>query len=422
MAEEVVRSGNFCGMDWKVTDRGELLLGGDSPQVLDTRGLSLRPVGSNKLPYPWITSDYEEGIVTSYDSSGYESYSDGYATYFMVNSDIKSVRAVGDVKVLGPLSYMFFTWSSSTLGLRPLPDWYGENHDSNLEKVDLSRFDMSDCTDTSNMFFNCKNLKHVDLSFDLSSVECAKGMFAKCSELRYVSDLKMDNLKAARDMFKWVSLNRMQLGGIEDLSKCDMLGMFDMSHIEELKFPDAKTGFDLDKFIEITTKWCHKYTSKIVVGSMDEKDIIDIMEHAGAPNLTITANKKSYNKETYNKPVKFENLMNRNVSEVRTGKDGFEYRSVKMYDSGKPTFMIVPPNYVTERKVDGVVVKDIEIPQNVEELPFLEVGAKKFVPKAVSEIKEIYDVSVREAKQYANSNKTEENENSSDLDAGIELG
>ena len=127
-----IGAGNYDGVDWVLTDDGELIIGktGETQTFADRAN---RSTGS----WPW----------NNYKTS------------------IKSVRFAGNVIGQGSLNSMFNTYE-------------------NLESFNASGFDTSNVTNMGSMFYRCRGLTSLDLSgFNTSSVTNMYAMFSGCGNL-----------------------------------------------------------------------------------------------------------------------------------------------------------------------------------------------------------------------------------------------
>ena len=124
---------------------------------------------------------------------------------------------------------------------------------SNLKQLDVSNFNTSNTTAMNHMFYNCSNLKQLDLNnFNTEKVTTMEGMFANCSELEKI-DISNWNTSNVEDM-SWMfagedyghPANTMILKkiiGIEDLDVSNVKSMDRMfRHCHEL------TSLDLHKW------------------------------------------------------------------------------------------------------------------------------------------------------------------------------
>ena len=98
---------------------------------------------------------------------------------------------------------------------------------TNLEKLDLSKFNTSNVTNISNMFFGCTNLKKITFgdNFITSNVEKMDGMFLCCKSLENLDLSKFDTSKVEgmHNMFLYC----------EKLTKLD-LSKFDTSKVKNM--------------------------------------------------------------------------------------------------------------------------------------------------------------------------------------------
>ena len=101
---------------------------------------------------------------------------------------------------------------------------------SNLEELDLSRFDTSNVTNMGYMFRGCNSLTNLDLSsFDTSNVTLMYGMFINCSSLTNLdlSSFDTSNVTEMEDLFEgcW-SLTNLNLSSFNTSNVTNMYAMF----------------------------------------------------------------------------------------------------------------------------------------------------------------------------------------------------
>ena len=119
---------------------------------------------------------------------------------------------------------------------------------SNLESVDLSKFDTSQVTDMSYMFYGCSSLESLNLStLDTSQLENMSYMFTDCSSLESLN-LSELNTEKVTDMSHLVqrcsSLTDINLNGLNTAQVTNMAFMF--SNCTSLKSLDLR-GLDTSR-------------------------------------------------------------------------------------------------------------------------------------------------------------------------------
>ena len=196
-----IDSGTYDGVDWRITDDGELIIGNGGEQTFLYR--SYRGLGS----YPW-GNDFD--------------------------SLVESVRFDGVVNGNGVMGGMFYN----------LP---------NMASLDLSGFDTSRVTKLDSMFLGCSSLTSLDLSgFDTSNVMSMNSMFSGCSSLVSIdlSSFDTSNVIDMSQMFSWCNkLISLDLGGFDTSNVTDMRYMF--NRCESLASLDI-SGFDTSNVTDMS--------------------------------------------------------------------------------------------------------------------------------------------------------------------------
>ncbi len=164
-AEEnaVKESGTFDGVDWRITEEGQLLLGAEGETQTFT-------YSDDRRNYPW--------------ANGYKG--------------IQSIGFAGDVAGNGNMAGMFafaYYFDGTSSG-------FGGGYAVALQTIDLTGFDTSRVTSMRDMFSGCIALQKLDLSgFDTSQVTDMSGMFRECCKLQLQSlDLSSFNTSNVTDM------------------------------------------------------------------------------------------------------------------------------------------------------------------------------------------------------------------------------
>lgn len=118
-------------------------------------------------------------------------------------------------------------------------------YSANIEKVDLSEWDTSNCTDMSYMFYYASNLQDVNLSsFNTSKVTNMSYMFSNCKTLKNIDISNFDTSKVTtmKEMFTDCEyLNTLNISGLTNNVLTDIEEMF--SYCRSLKNFDG-TNFN----------------------------------------------------------------------------------------------------------------------------------------------------------------------------------
>ncbi len=129
-------------------------------------------------------------------------------------------------------------------------------HCENLTSVDVSCFDTKNVTDMSQMFKGCGKLSNVDVSkFDTANVTNMEGMFANCNSLASldVSGFHTEKVTSMWEMFKGCSsltnldLDNFDTGNVTDIhgmfGDCNSLKTLDLSNFDAGKVTNIKDIF-----------------------------------------------------------------------------------------------------------------------------------------------------------------------------------
>lgn len=129
-------------------------------------------------------------------------------------------------------------------------------HCENLTSVDVSCFDTKNVTDMSQMFKGCGKLSNVDVSkFDTANVTNMEGMFANCDSLESldVSGFHTEKVTSMWEMFKGCSsltsldLDNFDTGNVTDIhgmfGDCNSLKTLDLSNFDAGKVTNIKDIF-----------------------------------------------------------------------------------------------------------------------------------------------------------------------------------
>lgn len=135
---------------------------------------------------------------------------------------------------------------------------------TNLEFNDIDKWDTSQCTNMSRLFWNCK-FKTIDLShFDTSKVTIFSGMFYKCSNLLYLDCSSFDTSKGdwLDSMFEyctslvWIDVSSFKMTSATHLSsmfaECPNLTKILAKENTDWKKEVASTNWSTDMFTNDT--------------------------------------------------------------------------------------------------------------------------------------------------------------------------
>ena len=225
--------------------------------------------------------------------TGYSLVQAGDAPWYRYRESIKNIRFTGmaDVPQGGRLSYMFcgcgnvagidltglvtggaeavngmFHSCSSLRDIRFGDTFYtGRARNMSrmffgcraLEKLDISFFDTSAAADMSSMFEGCENLKELDLSsFDTGSLISMSRMFGSCSSLRKleISGFRTSSVTGMSGLFAGCeALEELDLSGLDTSNVINMISMF--SSCSSLRSLDL-AGFSTGRVTDMSWMFC----------------------------------------------------------------------------------------------------------------------------------------------------------------------
>ena len=116
---------------------------------------------------------------------------------------------------------------------------------SSLTSLDLSNFDTSNVTDMSGMFCKCSGLTNLDLSnFDTSNVTDMSNMFYGCYGLTSLdlSNFNTSNVTNMSNMFRGVGLTNLDLSNFNTSNVTDMSNMFRGADLTNLDLSNFNTS------------------------------------------------------------------------------------------------------------------------------------------------------------------------------------
>ena len=152
---------------------------------------------------------------------------------------------------------------------------------SELLQIDFGgHVDTSSVTNMSFMFFNCKNLKQIDLSgFDTSKVTDMSAMFAGCESLKTldVSALDTSRVKNMNHMFRSCEyLKKLDLSGFDTRRVTSMSAMFwGCDGLKELDL----SGLDTSKVTDMSSMFAFCEALKTLdLSALDTSDAKDMCE------------------------------------------------------------------------------------------------------------------------------------------------
>ena len=225
--------------------------------------------------------------------TGYSLVQAGDAPWYRYRESIKNIRFTGmaDVPQGGRLSYMFcgcgnavgidltglvtgsaeavngmFHSCSSLRDIRFGDTFYtGRARNMSrmffgcrdLEKLDISFFDTSAAADMSSMFEGCENLKELDLSsFDTGSLISMSRMFGSCRSLRKleISGFRTSSVTGMSGLFAGCeALEELDLSGLDTSNVINMISMF--SSCSSLRSLDL-SGFSTGRVTDMSWMFC----------------------------------------------------------------------------------------------------------------------------------------------------------------------
>lgn len=161
-SDVVVHNGNYRGMDWKITETGELILGREGV----TQTYNNKTWSTGFTPSPW--NEYRE--------------------------EVKSISLEGPVRAIGSLNYLFAHLPNlvrvdvsgfDTTGANQF--WYVFGGDRSLEVLDLSDFFKPTVNRCPALVEGCTSLKSLDISgLRLTSNANLNSMFQGCKALERI--------------------------------------------------------------------------------------------------------------------------------------------------------------------------------------------------------------------------------------------
>ena len=337
-----VDSGTYDGVDWRITEDYELIIGKEG----ETQQLAFAAL-RNPDNWPWnaysdkLTSVSFNGNVigngslscmfsgcsslTSLDLSGldtskvtqmgamfYECKSlesldvSGFDTsnVTMMGSMFCECRSLTSLDVSGfetsnvnNMSFMFYGCNSlsnldvsgfDTSNVTLIIDMF--THCSSLTSLDVSGFNTSKVDSLGQMFYGCRSLTSLDVSgFDTSNVTRMDGVFSGCSSLTSldVSGFDTSNVTVMDSMFRGCSsLKNLDLSGFDMSNVSDMDDICNgCSNLETVTLPNTLKSITADMFAGCTSLEEVRFT-----GSEEEWNAIAGEENSSLNNVTINYN------------------------------------------------------------------------------------------------------------------------------------
>ena len=206
-------------------------------------------------------NSYNGTVFTGFETASYTSRS--AVPWYSNRTNIKSVRFAQTIAPKSTANWFYECENLRNVDLSKLDTSKVTSMDamfyycSSLTSLDVSGFDTSKVTDMSCMFSNCSSLPSLDVSsFDTSNVTHMNAMFRSCSSLTSldVSSFNTSKVTNMDNMFE----------GCSSLTSLDVTG-FDTSNVENMSFmfyncsslPSLDvSGFDTSK---VTDMYCMFY-------------------------------------------------------------------------------------------------------------------------------------------------------------------
>ena len=247
-----IASGTYDGVDWQITDDGELIIGKEGETQEFTNSLNRGP-----SLYPW--SSYRSTIKTA-SIKGTVKGNGSMVSMFSECNALTNVDLSGfDTTNVTDMACMF-------------------NKCSSLTNVDVSGFKTSNVTRMDSMFYNCKALNSLDISnFDTSKVTRMDSMFNGCTALTTLntSRLNTSNVTDMGSMFKnCKSLTSLDVSNFNTANVTSMAGMF--YNCQNLTSLDV-SGFNTSQVIYMHSMFdCCYALSNLNVSRFNTSKVIDM--------------------------------------------------------------------------------------------------------------------------------------------------
>ena len=226
-----IASGNDCGVDWRITSGGDLIIG--------TAG--------------------KTQSFTIYNTAPWKPY----------NKSVKTVRFAGSVTGQGDINSMFTGCES-------------------LYSVDFTGFNTINVTNMDSMFSSCKSLEHLDLSgLDTRNVTYMGYMFSGCSSLCNLNLTGLNTKKVTNmgGMFsECSSLKNLDLSGFDTSNVTEMYWMFSKSGLVNLDL----SGFDTRSVVHMNNMfWNCTSLVSLDLSGFDNRNVTDVTQmFQGCSSLT----------------------------------------------------------------------------------------------------------------------------------------
>ena len=382
--EDLPTSGTFDGVDWRITEDQELIIGAEG----ETQEFTYR---AEPRVFPWskafLTSIRFEGkVIGNGNMNGMFQFEYGFVkasshdyygkieySYALV---LKKIDLTGfDTSKVTSMNEMF----KGCVSLEEL-DLTGFDTSkvtsmnnmfegcASLEKLDLTGLDTSHVASMDQMFIHCGRLKELDLGdFDTSQVTSMESMFEACYELNELdlSNFDTSHVTSMYHMFMFCGFTKIDLSSFNTSNVVDMGGMFFCcSRLKELDL----SGFDTCKveYMGGMFSLCDSLES-LDISSFDTESAtgvyfgidFNMYEYViGCPSLTYIAlgpktrvidqlafdpDTGIYNENTPNEWIRYKSLSGQETSAPR-------YKTLTVYDGKYPGWYKITPRIVTPSK------------------------------------------------------------------------
>ena len=268
--ENVKYSGMWKGLDWKVTDRGKLIVTGNLTEK----------VGEDK---EWNEESNEWIEYASWLEAPWKTYDEETRTAYM---DFTGATSLGGLFYLGEQENSYRAKESciEEIDLHNLDTSQVTDMGmmfsgcGRLTNLNITNFDTSKVRDMGDMFEYCASLPSLDLShFDTSQTWSMNGMFWGCNSLGSL-DISSFDTSGVRDMWAMFSgcsnLISLDVSNLDTSQVTDMLAMFsDCSGLRSLNL----SNFDTSQVTAMLSMFsgCNSLTS-LDLSSFDTRRVVDM--------------------------------------------------------------------------------------------------------------------------------------------------
>ena len=274
--EDIVRSGTYDGVSWRLTKNHELIIGKAGEEQSFT--VKEKRLGT----YPWLKDDwYKPSYIWTVRFEG-TVRGNGSMDYMFVNcTDLRNFDSTNfDTKNITSMKGMFAACKNlretdfshfDTSSVTDMSSMFSGCQYTT--KLDLSSFDTSKVTDMSYMFYTCQLLTNLNLSsFDTSNVTDMSYMFCMNSTGQYsrtldVSGFNTQNVANMCSMFSYLSVDSLDVTNFDTRNVTNMSSMF--MQCKSLKEVDV-SGFDTGNVTDFSSMFggC-RYLKAVDVSGFD---------------------------------------------------------------------------------------------------------------------------------------------------------